>query len=72
MLFELLASEQNSRRQFSKTGLKILSRIIFLRRTSACKDLSFFAYMVVAECWNVTPKNEIRMFDFVQRIRSVQ
>ena len=60
------------RRQFSKTGLKILSRIIFLRRTSACKDLSFFAYMVVAECWNVTPKNEIRMFDFVQRIRSVQ
>jgi hypothetical protein len=49
--------------------LTLCSRIIFYRRTSPSKDLSFFAYLVLAECWNVTPKNELRMFDFVQRIR---
>ena len=45
------------------------SRIVFYHRVSPANDLDLFMYIVLVECWNVTPKNLIHVLDFVQRMR---
>ena len=44
-------------------------RIVFYHRVSPANDLDLFMYIVVVECWNVTPSNLINILDFVQRMR---
>ncbi len=47
----------------------IFFRIVFYHRVSPANDLDLFMYMVVVECWSVTPDNLINILDFVQRMR---
>ena len=44
-------------------------RIVFYHRVSPTNDLDLFMYIVLVECWNVTPQNLIHVLDFVQRMR---
>ncbi|GIX84621.1 uncharacterized protein CDAR_552101 [Caerostris darwini] len=45
-----------------------LSRLSFYRRV-APRDADMFMYIVMVECNSVTSKNQIRLLDFVQRLR---
>lgn len=45
-----------------------LSRLSFYRRVSP-KDADMFMYIMMVECDSVTSKNQIRLLDFVQRLR---
>ncbi|KFM77707.1 hypothetical protein X975_06413, partial [Stegodyphus mimosarum] len=45
-----------------------LSRLSFYRRM-APKDADMFMYIMMVECDSVTSKNQIRLLDFVQRLR---
>lgn len=47
----------------------LYSRIVFYHRVSPANALDLFTYLVLVECWNVTPGNLIRALDFVQRMR---
>ena len=42
---------------------------MFYHRVSPANNLDLFMYLVLVECWNVTPSNLIRALDFVQRMR---